>query len=232
MAKAKKYRWVCPTCGKGALGPQRPPADATMRFCLPCSKRSTTLVARTCPALDRARERRTEVAVKRRATASATRARARAKKKELAESKWTYEGIDLRDEVPKLLAVARREGYPVRRPSMTVSQREWGSHCTGRSWYWQRRIHLTIPKGCKAGPAVVILAHELAHQAAPAGSHHGPEWRYLFRTMVESVYGVRVVDHGSYNALHETLERAVADKMAAPALEPAGAADQLAASLH
>jgi hypothetical protein len=50
MAATKRYRWVCPVGGLGALGPKAPRKTATIRYCLPCSAKSPTLVERTCPA--------------------------------------------------------------------------------------------------------------------------------------------------------------------------------------
>lgn len=75
MAKAKKqYRWVCPECGKGALGPSRPRKDNIVRYCLPCSAKAGKLVARVCPALDNKRNKKAvakkEAAVRKRARTS------------------------------------------------------------------------------------------------------------------------------------------------------------------
>lgn len=70
---AKRYRWVCPSCKRGALGPKAPRLDATVRFCLPCSAKKTTLVARICPAVER---ERAEAENRRRSKATRQRAKA------------------------------------------------------------------------------------------------------------------------------------------------------------
>lgn len=71
--KTKRYRWACPICNKGALGPSRPRKDNAVRYCLPCTAKTGKLVARTCPALDSKRDRKTqakkEVNERKRATA-------------------------------------------------------------------------------------------------------------------------------------------------------------------
>jgi len=55
-----RRRWYCPQCGGGILAPSRMAADDTRRFCLECSAKSPKLVARTCPSMERVRERKQE----------------------------------------------------------------------------------------------------------------------------------------------------------------------------
>jgi hypothetical protein len=213
--EAKQYRWVCPECAGFKLASSRPKKIATVRFCLPCSEATGLLVERGCPKLDRARETQAERDKARReravATKRKTKKKARAKREETAEEKWHYGGYDLRVEATRLLKIARSEGYPCKKPSMTSSWRHKGGYATGRSW--GGKVHLTIPKGSPAAPALVLLAHELAHEAAPG--HHGSEWRWLFRALVNKGYGV-VVEYKagcSSRDLHKAAIQAVAAKL-------------------
>lgn len=82
MAKAKRIRWDCPNgLHAGVLGSTRPPADATVRFCLLCSEESGRLVPRVAPALERKRtvrrERQSSKAQREREAAAAAREAAR-----------------------------------------------------------------------------------------------------------------------------------------------------------
>lgn len=187
----RRHRWVCPRCGQARLASARPRKTATVRYCLPCSEATGTLVERTCPVLERERRARVERKKKQRDRRAAARARAKARAKdrraERDEAKWHYGGRDLRDEARRLLQVARSNGYTCRRPKITVNWRHKGNHGSGRSW--GGRVHLTIPRGSLAAPALALLAHELAHEIAPASERHGPEWRWIFRCLVEQGYG-------------------------------------------
>jgi hypothetical protein len=209
--EAKQYRWVCPECGGFKLASSRPKRLATVRFCLPCSESTGLLVERSCPKLDKARESKAAREKARRQRAVVRRKKARAKRLGTAEEKWHYGGYDLRTEATRLLKIARDEGYRCKKPSMTASWRHKGNYATGRSW--GGKVHFTIPKGSPAAPALVLLAHELAHEATP--DHHGHEWRWLFRTLVNKGYDV-VVEYKagcSSHDLHKAAIKAVAVKL-------------------
>ena len=47
---SKRKRWVCPQCGVGKLGLQRPRKNDIIRYCFPCSTEAGVLVERVCPA--------------------------------------------------------------------------------------------------------------------------------------------------------------------------------------
>ena len=47
--KPKRKKWVCPECGKGKLGLQRPRKNDIVRYCFPCSEKSGYLVERISP---------------------------------------------------------------------------------------------------------------------------------------------------------------------------------------
>jgi len=69
-------RWVCPSCGGGVNGPQRPRMDDVRRYCLRCSAKTGRLVQRTAPSLERRREEAAaRSATKARRKADAERAR-------------------------------------------------------------------------------------------------------------------------------------------------------------
>jgi hypothetical protein len=212
-----QHRWVCPSCQGVKLGSSRPRPKATSRFCLPCSEKSGELVERTCPVLDKQREAKAEQAKARRAKATEAKARRRERLKaeasRISEAMWHYGDYDLRVETGRILDIAAGEGYKAKRPRLSVRWRHGGDYCTGRSW--GGRVHLTIPEGSLAAPALVVLAHELAHEICVAGTGHGAEWRFAFRLLVRAGYGaeVPIMPGGSSHDLHKALVQAVAGKL-------------------
>lgn len=189
---------------------------ATIRFCLSCSAKRPELVERACPALDKTRAEKVErnqVATRRRAEAKRKRvAKQRAAREENQEARFHYGGFDLRKELTKLVAAARKNGYELAKPKMTVSWRHDG-YTTGRSWGHQKRIHLTVPKDSPAAPVLAILAHEVAHQATPR-EHHGDGWRWCFEAIMVDAYGVGAVDLGTNrHSIHQALTQALATKL-------------------
>lgn len=216
-AKPKRYRWVCPECGVGKLASSRPKANATVRFCLPCSSKSPELVERTCPTLDKARASKAE---RRKAAARRKATRAQARKKRRKEQKareaearqWVQgdgdaRGWDLQAEAKRLVGLLRQEGYRLAQPELTVRRRK-DNYTTGTSY--GGRVTMTIPRLCSAHRALALLAHELAHEAAPCDEHHGQEWRACFIRLVELGYGVLPVDKGhSKQTLHTAAELAI-----------------------
>jgi hypothetical protein len=56
----KRYRWYCPVCGDGILGPKRPGPRNAARICDVCVDKDGEPVQRYCPALDRLRKVRLE----------------------------------------------------------------------------------------------------------------------------------------------------------------------------
>ncbi len=76
-----RRRWVCPECNTGALGPDRPRKNATVRYCLTCSAKSKTLVERYCPAHETKRARKAEAQAATAARRAQKRAETRAAEK-------------------------------------------------------------------------------------------------------------------------------------------------------
>lgn len=196
----KRTRWVCPECGKGALGPQRPRRNATVRYCLPCSQRAGVLVERQAPALERRR-------AEREAARKAKAARKRATKQEREDALYVYGGVDLRVDLrveAKRIMAHPEVGCP--RATWCVRRRRQGRHLTGVSY--GGRVVLTIPAGASAGQALAILAHELAHEAT-RGDQHGDRWRAVFLGVVQDLYGAEVAPADSYMDLHANVARAL-----------------------
>jgi hypothetical protein len=158
MTKTKRVRWVCPECGVGALGSTRPRANASVRFCFPCSTDAGVLVERTAPSLERKR------------AAAKTRAKEKAAKKAAREdAQWmTQDGLDLRKELRRLWKLdVWEDGFKNRKapPKLTVHwsrnpQKYW---VTGHAKGWAYKIHLTLPIGCDRAKASQVLLHELTH---------------------------------------------------------------------
>lgn len=212
---ARRYRWVCPSCQGAKLASSRPKKLATVRFCLPCSEKTGELVERVCPVLDQQREAKAEAAKAKAKRATAAKRRRRqvqkAKRQADAESRFHYGTFDLRVELKRLCAFARKAGYAHRTPAMFVQWRHQGSYTTGYSSSHRRRIHLTIPKDSPAAPALSVLAHEIAHQATPKDRGHGDEWRWVFREIVAQAYGPVEHEPGCNKyELHRAVTRSIA----------------------
>lgn len=172
---------MCPSCGGGVNGPERPRRDDVRRYCLDCSTQTGRLVERTCPALDAKR-----VASRERAAAKAASGRARAQRAlQLARS--TSDGIDLLDEAKRYwrLPVMREQ----RRWRRQLPEIEWRRsrsgkrHTSGRSG--GRWITITI--GTDSLEARETLLHELVHSAVGVDVGHGEAfYRVLTRAAREA----------------------------------------------
>lgn len=174
-------RWLCPKCGSGVHGPERPRRDDVRRYCLACSEETGWLVERSAPALERRRE---AALTRRRAKREVTRARERAR----FTHDGTPEGLDLRTELKRLCRLAGKlRGRKLRPPAeFTVWRRKAWRHTTGRAN--GRRIHLTLPVDCSRGRACAVLTHEVAHHAG--FMDHGPRFRAFEVDLARAAYGV------------------------------------------
>lgn len=175
-------RWVCPKCGEGKLAPERLRKLDTRRWCLACSAASSTLVERTLPSRDKAKERKAAVraarTTKRREVASDRRARARAYREKLATStaRDYLEGRAwLLAWLPRILALKTWQhrrwtvSWP---PRVNVRQGRQRSHASGHAWTSSQRCVVTT--GESAADDLAVLVHEIAHCVAPVSEHHGP----------------------------------------------------------
>lgn len=187
-----RVRWECPN-GKhpGALASTRPPKDSLVRYCLPCSQETGRLVERVAPALER---KRAAAAVTSAAKAKAKRARettARQRKKEADNQRYIVEGVDLRDEMKKMIklrAFGGKTGRLVRwPPELVISRRS--KHPLSRMGYaepWRNRITVATWPSHHLSDARETLLHELTHIVVgghPGGGSktvwHGPQFRIM-----------------------------------------------------
>lgn len=203
MAK-KRYRWVCPNCDKGALGPQRPRKNNVVRYCLPCSSKAGVLVERTCPSLEKRRSARKAKVTKK---AKRKRDSAKARRDEL----WVYQGWDLEKELTRMCK--HPELNLRRKPVVEIRRRKQGNYCTGRSY--GGRIVLTIPTEATAGQALALLAHEVAHEDRGARGH-GERWRTVFTTLAEDLYGAEITPTDSHYHLHINVRNAIGRALVVP----------------
>lgn len=178
-------RWVCPSCGGGAIAPDRPRRDDTRRYCLACSASTGRLVERTCPALDRRRAVSSErTAAKRKASVERRKASVE-REREAARARRTLGGVDLLAEAKRLWALpAMREvrGRPAARhrrmfPEVVIRHRR-GVSSSGHCRYGDRRIVVTA--GTDVNRAIEVVLHELVHAACGAmHGHNATFWRTL-----------------------------------------------------
>ena len=197
-------RWLCPTCGGGALAPERPRADDARAYCLPCSKRSGRLQRRECPSLER---RRQESKAQRLTDAREQRQREAARQ----SAQLTVGGLDLGALLPvywRALGAVVRERFAARTaytgelaewqsraPTMRVRRSTTRAHTTGRAW-GRRRLVVTAGTKCDAADAAVTLLHELAHCARawlrtvdPKDTAHGRTFNELMVRAAGRLFG-------------------------------------------
>lgn len=191
MAKPRRVRWECPA-GKhpAVLGSTRPLADATVRFCLPCSEQTGRLVKRTAPALERKRAAKTATAQER-AKARRDRDRQRARRKryvEVEERDGSVGEVDTHATMKRMLRLpAMRDrmretfGFEKRRlPELTLRRRA-SSGVSAHAYPWEWRIAMTIGP-CESRISVEeLILHELVHLVCEGDEWHGDVYR---RTLV------------------------------------------------
>jgi len=198
MTKPTKKRWVCPEGEHpGVLAPARLRRLDVRRYCLPCSEARGVLVERTCPAVERERERRGQNRARRakRPTAKEKRfaaARARIQRRyerEHAAGVYVPSHFQAMLELPVISRALETLERP--RPIVEVRRRRVGTHTTGRAWHGSGRVVLTIPERCTWGQLATIVAHEIAHVCVADEEHHGPAWRSMFLAILAEGYGLR-----------------------------------------
>jgi hypothetical protein len=199
MATPKRYRWTCPVCETSVLAGKAPRRNATVRFCLACSAKSDTLVERTCPVLaqtrlDREHKRRNRVQQKREAEQRKKDARAREAARSVEKRATAIAGAvgDLRVELARLWPLARTlatRAVPIELPALTLRNRA-GSDTTGRAWWGDHRIHLSVAREDDSIGVNTVLAHEVAHLVA-RGVHGRVFWN-TFIALVQLAYGATV----------------------------------------
>jgi hypothetical protein len=138
--------------------------------------------------LDAKRERR--AAIQREQT---TEQRERERKRE--DAVHMVDGIDLRDEFKRIVAVARtiqreRNGY-LPNPCLVVRRSATSDDTSGHVRYGNQRIVVTIGKMCDRAEAVEILAHEIAHLICPTSEHHGQKFHAALGELLERAYDIQ-----------------------------------------
>lgn len=214
MARARRVRWECPNgLHPGQLGSTRPKAEATVRFCWPCSEEAGVLVRRVAPALERKRGLRAATVAQQQA---AKREREREQKaRAMLVSVRDFDGSMVELDAGVLLKRAwksrelqrrlaeswrrpgrlpvpeleLRRGNPDKRPAHQRIDRsgDISAHAFGAD-----RITMTC------GPALgrewleAIIVHEAAHCACPDDAWHDGRWASSYVRAIRELYGVRV----------------------------------------
>lgn len=177
-------RWTCPNCETGILAPERPRRDDVRRYCLPCSQQTGRLVARSCPAVEKARAAQTErtrtkaAARRKQETAAArkerdrqqARAQATSERAERAkQERRTYQGWDMIAEAERIWPLMAEYHHGKHIPTIDLRHSTRGG-TTGRAWPWR----IVITAGGPLHEALWVLIHELAHAAVNTrGENHG-----------------------------------------------------------
>jgi hypothetical protein len=155
------------------------------RFCLECSKATGRLVARVPPALVKEREKRTE-----RRRQKATRIAERTEERTAAY--YTVAGVNLLDEMHRMLQANAFIGTPVRslkRPTLVVCRASRKPTRFGTAYYNRWMIRIVDYPGLTEHDVKETLCHELAHLATPYKGH-GVAWKTMFRLAAEELLGV------------------------------------------
>lgn len=161
-------RWICPDCGSGVNGPERPRQDDVRRYCLTCSGRTGRLIRRVAPRLERERAER----------AARQHARERSAR-ERENLKWIHvtvnaagveEAVDVRAMVARncRLPTIRRGRGTFALPELRVMERGLrGGTVSGRATYLEDIIYLGLwGSPVKREELECVIIHELAHLAA------------------------------------------------------------------
>lgn len=143
---AKRVRWECPAGEHpGVLGSTRPLADATVRYCLPCSEAEGRLVKRVAPALERKRAAKTAVATERRKSKAEREREAKRAERVLVvrEVDGSLGEVDVRRTVDRMMRLpALREFserscpyYGLSAPDVTLRRSRSKNYTSGHAWY-------------------------------------------------------------------------------------------------
>ena len=216
MPPTKRVRWNCPReLHPAVLGVSRPALDSIVRYCLPCSFITGRLEKRIAPALE---TKRAAAATSAAAKAKAKRAREaaiRERKKAAEIARYTVDGVDLRDEMAKLLKLrAWRVRYKSgigKTPELVISRRT--KPPLSRMGYaepWRWRITIATYPGQTLADARETLVHELTHlvigEEPGSRNWHGPEFKKMMLAAFKEAYKVGPVGipdnvyHGRYAA--------------------------------
>jgi hypothetical protein len=172
-------RWVCPQCGGGVNGIERPRKDDVRRYCLDCSAKTGRLVERTCPALEKRREVRSE-------KAAAKRNALKDRERSAAKERYTLGDLDLIKEADRLwrLPVMKEQAaWQPRVPHLDMRWSKTKAYTSGRSYGGR----IVVTAGTNPWEVREVLLHELVHEALPRNVHHqDPFYRVLLRAAREA----------------------------------------------
>lgn len=172
-------RWVCPTCGSGINGPERPRKDDVRRYCLDCSAKTGRLVERTCPALEKQRAASSE-------RAAAKRTAKIARQRQAAVARCMLGDLDLQREAQRLWRLPVMKDQPcwrMRLPDIEFRRSASKVYTSGRSY--GGRIVITM--GYDPYGVLEVLLHELVHEVLPRDVKHGdPYYHTLVRAAREA----------------------------------------------
>jgi len=223
MTRSRRVRWECPNGEHPAvLGSTRPPKDATVRYCLPCSAGSSRLVARVAPVLEAQRVARKTAREARAAFERERDRQARAAALRVTVLDYGDVGVVTLD-VGELLAQAwrsktlrdaakdsgYRNGLMLPQVKVRRGDRERGRAAraarpgsgrerdaiSGHAKTHRGEIVLTVAPGLGREWLEAIVVHEAAHCACP-DEHHGRTWRSTYIRAMRELYGVRVLNAG------------------------------------
>lgn len=155
-------RWVCPECGKGKNGPQRPRLDNVIRYCLPCSENSGVLVKRSAPALEKKR------------AAAYTRSREKAAtKRQKQRASETWGGIHIPTEAKIIWRLMKPYHGGRAMPKIRIRNKSYGTsgHC--KLYSVDAEIVMSISPNAGTADVWNLLAHELCHSARGASYAKG-----------------------------------------------------------
>lgn len=163
----KQVRWKCGHCESGVLAPSKPRRDDVRRYCLPCSQRTGKLVERTSPTLEKQRERRAAFVnqkVQRKREQQKQINNAARNEKKIAKQR----AIKINNEAKRIWRYM--EPFHKGRPLPRIVIAEGRGSQNGHATYWLNQIQINVDReqGEYKGKRVWhVLAHELAHCAAP-----------------------------------------------------------------
>ncbi len=181
----RRVKWACPNGHPAVLGPSRPRALATCRFCLVCSADTPKLVLRVAPTLERERSAATE-------RKKASRAKREERTANSLAAYYHVHGVDLREELAKILRAPSAAGLRRNPPEIIVRTRSVSKATHGRAYYDRHEILINRLLTGDAAEVRDTLTHEVAHFLA-RGKGHGIAWKTAFRVLSEEVYGIRPI---------------------------------------
>lgn len=183
MSAAKRVRWECPNgLHPGVLGSTRPRANATVRYCLPCSEAAGVLVERSAPALERKRRVRVEAKRERKVTAKDRAAAALAERAKVpcVDEAGREVVVDVLAEVEECAAL-----LGIRTPTVRLTRREERrGQSSGRGDPWKHSVSFVVwGAPVSAEQLRELVLHECCHVAQTSrvkqgrARWHGPQFK-------------------------------------------------------